>query len=247
MNEQLITQLKQLQLTGIVSALKQQQNSDYQSLDFDTRLSFLLETEIIRRKNNRISVKLKNSNLKMAACFQDIAYLNDRNLDKKQLLELQTFNWVSSNQNLIITGATGVGKTYVASSFINSFCRNDIKAKYYKASELISQFSLARATNKYYDLLVKLSKIPLLVIDEWLREELTQQTSRDLLDLFDERYGKASIIFCSQFPVTSWNAMIVDPTCSDAIMDRIVHNSMRINLQGNSMRQKNASQINLNL
>ncbi len=239
MNETLVEQLRELRLTGMLAGVKEQlESSQYLSLTFEERLGFIVEKEYLRRKDNRIKENIRKANLKLSACVNDIQFSNGRNLNKKDILELSQSNWIKRNENLIITGSTGVGKSYIACALGHQYCSQGSKVSYYKTSEVVSNLSLARASGKYYEVLMKLTKIPLLILDEFLREPLKEQGATDLLDLIDDRSTKSSIIFCSQLPVSDWHKNILNPTIADAIMDRITFSSHRIELKGETMRKK---------
>lgn len=154
------------------------------------------------------------------------------------MLELASGNWISNRHNLIIIGPTGIGKSFLACSLADKACKLGFQARYYRANALVSELLLAKADGSYPRLAAQLAKTHLLIIDEWLRDSLNLSQSRELLDLFDDRYRKASTIFCSQMPVADWHARIDDPTIADAILDRIVHDSHRLELEGQSMRKK---------
>ena len=241
MNESMMEQLRTLRLYGIVAGLKEQEEStEYQALSFNDRLTFLIEKEFLRRKNNRVKDNIRRANLRLSASLADLDFSVERNLNKKQILDLANCNWITKKENLIITGATGAGKSYLSCVFGHQFCSQGNKSLYLKTSEIVSRLSLARASGKFFEELARLSKVPLLIIDEWLREELKEQACVDILDLIDERHNKASIIFCSQLSVSDWHKNIGIPTVADAILDRIVFSSHRIEIKGKSMRQKNS-------
>ena len=239
MKQETIEKLKSLSLAGFVSALKEQDESPrYLDMSFEERLSFLVDSEFLRRKNNRIQATLRSACLKPNASIEELIYAAQRNLKKSLISELSDCTWIKKTQNIIITGATGVGKSFLASALAEKACRLEFKALHIKINELLRQITLAHAEGTYPRLVVKLSKIPLLIIDEWLRNPLSPEHAREILDLIDERYQKLSTVFCSQLPVKNWHQAIKDPTAADAILDRIVHNSHRIELDGDSLRKK---------
>ncbi len=241
MSNATIEKLRGMHLSGFVEALVDQQESasTYSDMSFEDRLSFLVDAEFLKRKNTRISLALKNANIQKGACLENINFLVDRNLKKNLIAELSNCNWLGKAQNIIITGATGVGKSYLSGALAEKACRLEFKALHIKVNELIRQIMLAQAEGNYPRLVSKFSKIHLLVIDEWLRNPLSAKDAKEILDLVDERYGKLSTVFCSQLPVKNWHESIQDPTAADAIMDRIIHNAHRIELQGDSLRKNN--------
>lgn len=241
MKQETIEKLKSFHLNGFLQALKEQDESaTYIDMSFEERLSFLVDSEFLRRKNNRIQATLRFAKLKPNASIEDLDYSARRNLKKSLIAELADCNWVKKAQNIIITGPTGVGKSFLASALAEKACRLEIRTLHIKINELIRQIMLAHAEGTYPRLIAKFSKIPLLVIDEWLRNPLSAEQSREILDLIDERYQKLSTVFCSQLPIKNWHQAIKDPTAADAILDRIVHHAHRIELAGDSLRKNKA-------
>ena len=239
MNEQTIEKLKDMKLVGFVAGLMEQtQSTTYADLSFEERFSFLVEKEYLRRKNNRIHSAVKAARLKQSAFIEDLDYSSKRNIKKAHVLELSSCEWINQAQNLLITGPTGVGKFYLACALGDRACRLGYKVFYIKLNELIRNILLAHAEGIYPKFVSKMAKIKLLIVDEWLRDALPQNHAREILDLVDDRYQKTATIFCSQLPIKSWHENIKDPTLADAVLDRIVHNSHRIELRGDSMRKK---------
>ncbi|MDZ4786378.1 MAG: IS21-like element helper ATPase IstB [bacterium] len=239
MKQETIEKLKSLCLAGFVQALKEQDESaTYIDMSFEERLSFLVDSECLRRKNNRIQAALRFAKLKPNASIEELDYSAQRNLKKNLIAELADCTWVKKAQNIIITGPTGVGKSFLASALAEKACRLEVRTLNIKINELLRQIMLAHAEGTYPKLIAKFSKIPLLVIDEWLRNPLSAEQAREILDLVDERYQKLSTVFCSQLPVKNWHQAIKDPTAADAILDRIVHQTHRIELSGDSLRKK---------
>lgn len=243
MKQETIERLRSLSLAGFVQALKEQDESPkYTDMSFDERLSFLVDSEFLRRKNNRIQAALRFARLKPNASIENLDYAAQRNLKKSLISDLSDCNWVKKSQNIIITGATGVGKSFLASALAEKACRLEFKTLHIKVNELLRQIMLAHAEGTYPKLIVRFSKVSLLVIDEWLRNPISPEQAHEILDLVDERYQKLSTVFCSQLPVKNWHQAIKDPTAADAILDRILHNSHRIELSGDSMRKKKQGQ-----
>jgi DNA replication protein DnaC len=246
MNTETIEKLKSMRLSGFVDALTEQgESAIYADMSFDERLGFLVDAEYFKRKNTRIATAIKTAKLKSNAYVESLDYSAARNLKKQLVAELVSGKWIAAAQNIIITGPTGVGKSYLASALAEKACRLEFKALHIKVNELIRQIMLAHAEGTYPKLVTKFSKIHILVIDEWLRNPLKTEHAREMLDIIDERYGKLSIIFCSQLPVKNWHESIKDPTVADAILDRIVHNAHRIELQGESLRKTKGGKASL--
>lgn len=238
MINQAIQKLQELKLNGFIQALKEQQESTkYQELSFEDRFSFLVDKEYNRRQNMRLQRRLYEAKLKQAGTVENIDFVTNRKLDKKTFLELAGCTWIDNKHNLFITGPTGIGKSFLACALADKACRLGLKAHYIKAAELITQLLIGRADGSYPRLAQKLARTNLLIIDEWLLDPMPQNHAREILDLLDDRFRKASTIFISQLPASDWHQNIQDPTLADAILDRIIHDAFRVELAGESMRK----------
>ena len=238
MAQQTLERLKELHLPGFVEALIEQDSQpDYKDLSFHERLGFLIDKELMRRENRKLQSRLKSARLKVHASLDQIDYKQGRGLEKRKVLELAQGNWLAAHHNLVISGPTGVGKTFLASALAEHLCRNGHQVLYSKTNDLISTLQSARADGSFKTTYARLLKNHIIVIDEWLREPLSQPQAREILDLIDDRYRTSSAIFVTQLPVKSWHKQILDPTLADAILDRIVHDSIRLELSGESMRK----------
>ena len=243
MIEQTIEKLKELRLSSFARALREQLESrQYTTLPFDERLSLLVEAEFVTRENRRLIQNLKEARLKQSCSVEDVDFDTPRNLKRGQFLELAQCHWVQKGHNLIITGPTGSGKSFLACALADKACKLKLRAKYIKTSELARELLIAREDGSYPRCMARLAKTHLLVIDEWLRDPLSQAQARELLDMLDDRFRKRSTTLISQLPVEDWHKHIVDPTLADAILDRVVHDSHRIELKAReSMRKKTAN------
>jgi DNA replication protein DnaC len=238
LNSQTLDKLKSLKLTGMAKGLEEQlSSSGYDSFDFEERLGLLIDLEVVQRDNRRLKTRLTQAKLKQNASLEDIIYKGRRGLKKSFVQTLHNCNWIKEALNMIITGATGTGKSYLVSAFAHRACLMGYKARYFKASKLFAELQLAKADGRHSKLMNSISKFHLLVIDDWGLSELNEQSRNDLLDIIDDRYGIHSTIIVGQLPVEHWHKMIGNPTIADAILDRIVHNSYKINLEGDSMRK----------
>lgn len=238
MINQTIEKLSELRLRGFVQGVREQlEDSKYNELSFEQRLAMLVDREHLRRENSRLSRRLSQARLKQSATIENINFQIPRKLKKALLLDLASGSWIHNKHNLFITGPTGIGKSYIACALADKACRLGFSALYIKTSNLIPQLLLARADGSYPSLATKLAKVQLLLIDEWLRDPLTESQARELQDIIDDRYGVSSSIFISQLKVKDWHKNISDPTIADAILDRIVHNAIKMDLDGESVRK----------
>lgn len=238
--EQLFQQLTQLKLAGFRLALKQQleQPTLYRELSFEERLGLLLGQEQQGRSERRIERLVKQARFRLQANIEQIDYRARRNLDKAFIRSLGQGQWLEYHQNLLITGATGCGKTYIACALGHHHCRQGHSVYYFRLKALLEQMYLAQAEGSYRRLLNKLAACDLLILDDWGLEPLSAQQRSDLLELVDARHDVHSTLIASQLPLEHWYPMIGESTHADAILDRLIHGSLRIELQGESMRQK---------
>jgi DNA replication protein DnaC len=229
--------LLDLKLYGIANVVNEflELNSE---LTFEDRLNMLLDKEITYRQNKRLKMLLTKAKLKYtSACIEELDFKSGRGLSKSQIIELSSNDWIKKKRNIIITGATGAGKTYLSCSFGNSALRDGIDSLYVRLPRLLNEIKLAKLDGSYIRILNKISKIKLLIIDDWGIDFLDETQRRDLLEIFEDRHELTSTIITAQLPVDKWHEVIGEPTIADAILDRIVHNAYRINLTGESMRK----------
>jgi DNA replication protein DnaC len=238
LQEPTIEKLKAMRLEAMAAAWKEQSaKPDVARLAFDERFCLLVDAEYLHRENVRLTKALRDAKLRIAsACVEDIDYAAKRELDKAQVRQLAACRWVTEHQNVLITGATGTGKTYVACALAQQACRKGFRSIYRRAVRLFSELTLARADGSYTRLLTKLARADVLVIDDWAMAPITDPERRDLLEVLEDRYGSGSTIVTSQVPPNKWHAHIADPTHADAICDRLIHNAHRLVLKGPSRR-----------
>jgi len=238
---QVIEKLEQLKLTGMIKALEEQLNMvDINNLAFEERLNLLADREIITRENSRIKKRLSKAKLKINAQIEEIDFRKHRDLDKSFILSLASCEWIRRHQNIIITGATGMGKTFLANALAHKACMEGFSSQYFRFPRLLSELNISRADGSYFNLLKALGKLDVLIIDDWGLSVLTETERRDVLEIFEDRFSISSTIITSQMPIEHWHEVIGDNTIADAILDRIVHNAHKINMRGDehSMRKE---------
>jgi len=240
LTEPTMEKLKALRLDAFALAWSEQ-HKDAQTgkLSFDERLSLLVDAEWLQRENRRLDRALKEARLKIgAACVEDIDYPARRELDRSVIRQLAACRWVEEHHNVIVTGPTGVGKTYIACALAQQACRKGYRALYRRASRLFDELALARADGTYARLLARFARTDVLLIDDWGLAPVPDAERRDLLELLEDRYAARSTIITSQLPPAKWHDHIAEPTLADAICDRILHNAHRVALKGPSRRKE---------
>jgi DNA replication protein DnaC len=234
-----LDKLEQLRFTGMAKALRDQlQTPDVEALGFIERLGLLVDREMTEREDRRLKSRLRRAGLRQEASMEDLDYRVGRGLEKALLLKLASCDWVRAHHNVVITGATGVGKSYVACALAHKACLEGYGALYFRLSRLLEDLELSRGDGRYLKLLKKLARIDVLVLDDWGLTRLSGTQQRDLLELLDDRHQARSTIATSQLPLASWHETMANPTLADAILDRLVHNAYRIELRGDSMRKQ---------
>jgi len=239
LNEQTFDKLYLMKLLGMAEAFKEQsQQPSFQDLCFDERFGILVDRQWTWKENTRLKRLLKEAKLKLQACVEDIDFKTSRGIEKSVLLNLASCNWIRNHQNLLISGPTGVGKTFLACALAQKACREGFRTVYLRCPQFFYQIALARADGSYGSLIKKLSKTHLLVLDDLGLTPLNDTERKDLLEVIEDRHGNTSTLITSQLPVENWHDHIGDPTIADAILDRLIHNAHRIPLKGGSMRKK---------
>ena len=241
-NQQTLQQLRSLKLTGMAVALEQQQTqpATHDELSFEERLDLLVEREMIFRSNNKVSRLLKAAKLKLQANPEDIDYTHPRGLKKNQFSSLLNGAWIQQKNNVLLTGPTGCGKTYLACALATQACRLGYSVRYFRTSRLLESLGIAHGDGRFSKLINQLAKTDVLLLDDWGLEILTLSQRNDLLEIMEDRHGLKSTLITSQLPVTQWHKAIGDATLADAILDRLVHNAHKLNLRGETMRKKAA-------
>jgi len=238
----ILDQINTLKLTGMHKALSEQLNMDeIESMDFMTRLGLMVDREITERANRRLQSRLKKARLRQQGCFEDIDFRTPRGLDKKLILSLTSCDWIKKAINILITGATGTGKSYLACALAHKACLEGYTVRYMRLPRLMEDIGIARADGSYGKLMLDLARTDLIILDDWGLAAMIKQQRYDLLEILEDRNGLKATLVTSQLPVEAWHEYIGDPTLADAILDRLVHSAYKINLKGESMRKKNAS------
>jgi DNA replication protein DnaC len=240
LQEPMMDKLLAMRLHGMVDALKtQEQDAGARELSFLERLALLVDHQWIWRQNQALARRMHAAKLRGNACVEEIDYRAARGLDKSVIRALaQESAWVRNHEHVFVLGPTGVGKSFVACALAQKACRDGYSALYTRAAALFRDLAIARADGSLRLLLAKLSRIDLLVIDDWAMAPLSEPERRDFWEICEDRYQTRSMILTSQLPVTRWHEQIGDPTVADGILDRLVHNAHRIEMRGDSMRKK---------
>lgn len=239
LHNQTLHQLRTLKLNGMADGLQQQlaQPSTHGELGFEERLALLVDREVTYRGNTKITRLLLAARLKLQAAPEDIDYHHPRGLQKSQMADLLSSHWVHQHHNVLITGPTGCGKTYLGCVLATQACRHGLSVRYFRTSRLLEALSIAHGDGRFAKLIGQLAKTDVLVLDDWGLEKMTLAQRNDLLEIMEDRHGLRSTLITSQLPLTQWHQTIGDATLADAILDRLLHNSHKIKLKGESMRK----------
>lgn len=234
-----LEKLTTLKFTGMVKALTEQMTlPDIEQLSFEERLGLLVDRELSERHDRRLQTRLRNARLKQQACIEDIDYRHRRGLDKSLLTRLSSCQWLKEKLNILITGPTGVGKTWLACALAQKACREGYTVLYLRLPRLLQELPIAKGDGSYPKRMAALAKTDVVVLDDWGLAKLIPEQQRDLLEILEDRHGTRSTLVTSQLPVDKWHDIIGDPTLADAILDRLIHNAYKINLKGESMRKQ---------
>ena len=241
LSEHTLGQLRDLRLDGMIHAIEEQaRNATAVALSFDERLSLIVQREITWREDRRLQRLLKAAKLKVGeACVEDIDWRASRGLDRAVVAALAGGDWVRQAHNLLITGATGCGKTWLACALAHQAARSGFTVLYTRAARLFDELQVAHGDGSFARRLAQLAKLDVLLIDDFAISPIDAAQRNDLLELLDDRVGSRSTLITSQLPVKAWHAYLDDPTLADAILDRVVHSSHKIELKGRSLREHN--------
>ncbi len=239
LTENLIDQMNTLKLSGMAEAFREQiSQPNHANLSFEDRVGLLLDREILTRESKRIKNLLKRAKLRQAASIEDICFKNKRGLNKASVMSLSKCDFIRHHHNLLITGPTGCGKTYLSCAISNQACRLGFKVRYLLLPRFLEEMAMSHADGSYKKLMAQLYKEDLLILDDFGLTPINTTQRHDLFNLIEDRYQLKSTIITSQFPVSKWHEYLGEPTIADAILDRVSENARRIELEGESMRKR---------
>jgi len=231
--------LKELRFYGMALALEEQlASSSYEELSFMERLGILVDREMTDREDRRLTARLKKAKFGQQAAMEDIDYKHARGLDRSLMRALASCSWVKDRLNILITGPTGAGKSYIACALGHQACLQGFKTLYFRTTRLFQNIEVARGDGRYHKLIHAIAKTQVLIVDDWGLLKLDEHKQIEFLDILEDRHNIHSTIITSQFPTDHWHELMDNPTLSDAILDRFIHNAYKINLKGESMRKK---------
>ena len=241
-SQTLMEKLLQLRLPAFRDGLREQiSNPQYAQLSFEDRLLLLVDLECNRRLDSRTKRRLKLAEFPMQATVEDLDFSPERGLERRLVLELSQCNWVDQALNILVSGATGTGKSFVACSLGTAAIRLGYSVRYFRTARFLLSLTRARQEGSYLNLLRSLSRTDVLILDDWMRDPVPLSAAQDLLEVFDDRFGKSATIIAAQVPVSAWHARFPDPTLADALLDRTVHNAYQLPLLGDSQRKLRAA------
>lgn len=237
-----IDKLNAMRLYAMAHAFQEQAaNPNMAQLSFEERFGLIVDHQMTVLENTRMQSRLKAAKLRLPACIEDLDFRPDREMDRSQIMSLTSNQWVRGKQNILITGPTGAGKSYLACALAQKACRDGHTTFYQRTPRLFHELAVARHDGRYLKLMSSLGKCEVLILDDFLLSSISRDEQRELLEIIEDRYGRRSTIVTSQLPIKAWHDAMQDPTMADAILDRLVHNGHKVELKGDSMRKKQSS------
>jgi DNA replication protein DnaC len=234
-----IEKLNSMKLTAMAKAFADQmQCPDITQLTFEERFGLIVDHQMTDLENRRMQSRLKKAKLRLPASLEDLDFKQGRGLDRSTVMSLALNQWVTSHHNILVTGPTGAGKSYLACALAQKACRDGYATLYQRVPRLLQEIAVSRLDGRYAKLIAPITKCEVLILDDLLISPLTREEQRELLEIVEERYDRKATIVTSQLPVKAWHDAMQDPTLADAILDRLVHNSYKLELKGESMRRK---------
>ena len=234
-----IEKLNSMKLTAMAKAFADQmQCPDITQLTFEERFGLIVDHQMTDLENRRMQSRLRKAKLRLPASLEDLDFKQGRGLDRSTVMSLALNQWVTSHHNILVTGPTGAGKSYLACALAQKACRDGYATLYQRVPRLLQEIAVSRLDGRYAKLIAPITRCEVLILDDLLISPLTREEQRELLEIVEERYDRKATIVTSQLPVKAWHDAMQDPTLADAILDRLVHNSYKLELKGESMRRK---------
>ncbi|MFQ5791971.1 MAG: IS21-like element helper ATPase IstB [Acidobacteriota bacterium] len=245
LNQPTLEKMQAMKMSAMIEAFEQQLSSrSYAKLSFEERLGMLIDAEYTAREQRKLTRRLQQAKLRQPnACIEDVDFKTRRGLKRQLVMALARCDWIRDALNVVITGPTGTGKSYLACALANKACRSNHTAYYVRASQLPQDLAIARGDGSYPRLLKRLTRTRLLVIDDWLLTPFTDAERRDILEVIEDRHERASTLIASQLPISAWHQALGEPTLADSICDRLIHAAHKLELKGRSMRELRAAKL----